>query len=347
MPRQRVLGLGSLILLALAGGCGPRGGDTYVTRYPRWEFADYQRLAVLPGRATTPNAVRDASLLSERLTTLLSQNGTFEILSRADLKDVMKEQDLSLLADAIDEGTALPVGQVRIAQALVATKITDYKLIANREERRIPVYAFDRRTKRMIVTGEEVVTIYTAGAEVEGTVHLIDAATAKILLSHSRRIKPDEQTARNHPPDQSPEQIASAAARELAMEFYKVIAPTRTRVELDAKMLIIATGYFDGRYETPKRLPRDIESFMVVIRSLQAACERNDFRVGISAVEGNENLWEETFTWSGTTGPQGITFTVPLETLLTSGAPQFVVKLYSGQDPQPILRREFALVESR
>jgi hypothetical protein len=350
---RRWLTAAALLAVVCVAGCN-RGGNAYVTQFPRWEYEHYQRLAVLPGRALTPQAARDAGALSERLTTLLTENRTFEILSRSDMEQVMKEQDLSLIAGAIDEGTALPAGQIKIAQALIATKITDYKLISDKQRQSIPVYAYDPRGRvlrdrygRPMLAGEEVVWVYTSGAEVEGTVHVIDAATGKVLASHTARLRPKPVTARNGPPGQTPEQIASAAARELAVEFYKVIAPTRTRVKLKGDMLVVATAYFDGKYETPKRLPHGLDTFIVAVRELPEQCDRNNFRIAIAAQDGRENLWEEEFVWPGGAGAEGLSFRVPLDKLTTAGGAKFVAKLYSGREPEPILRREFAIEEAK
>ena len=336
-------------VLALLAGCNG-GGNTYVTQFPRWEHQRYERIAVLPGRAAVRDAARDAGILTDRLTTLLTQNGAFTVLSRSELKDILTEQDLSRLADAVDAGTALPEGQIKAAQAVVATKITDYKLIADKERRTIPRYAVDKsgrplldRAGRPIIAGEDVVWLYTHGAEVEASVSVIDAATSKILLSHTARIAPRPKTNRGAPPSMSPQEIAAEAVRELAEEFYNAIAPTRTKVKLGGDMLIVATDYFDGRYSDTKKLPRSRADFLLVVRKLPPECERNHFRVAISEKDGRENIFEEKFVWSGSAGPEGVSYRIPMLTLTETGAETFVAKLYSGRDPEPILRREFSL----
>ncbi len=341
--------IGAVVLVALAGGCH-RGGSTFVTQHPNWDFEHYQRLAVLPGRSATPQGVPGVSILTDRLTSLLTQNGAFRVLSRAELKQVFAEQDLSRLADAVDEGTALPEGKIEIAQALVATKITDYKLVADRSEQVVPVYARDRRGRmlldragRPLIAGEEHVWTYRHGAEVEGSIRVIDAATGRILISHTARIAPKPKTSRNRPPKQSPEELAGAAVGELATEFYKLIAPTQLKVKLKADMLIVATDYFDGEYTRPKRLAPELTDFLVVVRDLPEDCDRNQFRIAIAEVEGRTNVFEQDFVWSGSAGPEGLSFRVPMETLTKAGGTDFVAKLYSGRSPEPILRREFNL----
>jgi len=350
--RLAMLGVG----LSLVGwaGCGGGSRGTYVTQYPQWEHQQYQRIAVLPGRASTPQAVPAAGVLADRLTSQLAQNGGFTVLSRAEMKEVFAEQDLSRLADAVDEGTALPEGKIKIAQAIVAAKITDYKLIADRQQQTIPRYAVDRRgyplrdrAGRRIIVGEDTMSVYRHGAEVEASVRVIDAATGKILLSHTARVAPKPRTSYNQPPSKTPEDMADLAVQELAVEFYKAIAPTRIRVKLKGDMLAIATDYYDGRYETVKKLSRSLAEFLLVVRDLPESCERNQFRVAIAAQEGRENLFEQEFIWSGSSGPEGISFHVPLETLTKAGVEKFVAKVYSGRDPQPILTRNFSLAAEK
>lgn len=347
MRKLRLALVGTLLLSGLIG-CG--GGSVWVVRHPRWAYDRYERLAVVPARPSTPHAAADADLLADRLTTMLAQSEIFTVLSRAELREVFAEQDLSRLADAIDEGTALPEGRIKVAQALVVPKITRYHLIRDREVRAFPVYARDKRGRRLldrrgrpIIVGEERVPFFTHGAEVEGSVRVIDAATGRILVSHTADIAPRARTGRGRPPQETPEDIASAAVRDLAVDFYKVIAPTRVKVKLDKDMLLVATDYFDGRYDTFKEISPAWEDFLVVVRDLPSGCDRNNFRVAVAAEDGRRNLLEEEFTWSGAIGPQGVAYRIPVSLLRQEPTTKFVAKLYSVGNPEPVLTRDFRL----
>lgn len=336
--------IATLVLSGLLSGCGGGGSrrEAVITVYPQWEFEGYERIAVMPGRAVVPAAVRDAGLLADRLTTLLQGSRKFEVLSRTELDQVFEEQDLAKIADAIDEGTALPTGRIRNAQAIVSTTLTDYVLIADSEVRREPRFALDARN-RPYIAGYDEVLVFRHGAQVEGTVRVVDAATGRILLSHTARVAPRPKTARGAPPRETPQQIAAEAARELSVEFFKRIAPITIEVKLDRDMLFVATDYFDGRYRESRRLPLDIDDFYLVIRDLPEECQRNDFRVAISELEGRTNLFEAEFMWVGGLGPEGQSYRIPLQTLTATGGEQFVAKLYAGRDPRPILTSEFRL----
>jgi len=351
MLRRHAAGCGLLLVLSGLVGCEPSGsGKGMVTYRPDWEYERYERIAVLPGRATTPHAAHDAEVLADRLTTLLTQGHQFSVLSRAEMQQVFAEQDLSKLADAIDEGTAVPEGKISVAQALVAVRITDYKLIADREQQTMPRYAVDRRGNRLldrsgrpIIAGEETFYIYRSGAEVEGTVRVIDAATGKILVSHSARVAPRPRISRNAPSGVTPEQMAGEAVRELAVEFFKAIAPTQVRVKFKSDMLLVATDYYDGHYRDAKKVPRTMSEFILAVRNLPEECDRNKFRVVVAEPEGRKDLFEQEFVWSGSSGPEGLSYKIPLDTLTATGAEKFVAKLYSAGNPEPLLQRSFSL----
>jgi hypothetical protein len=337
---------------ALLAGCG--GKTAYVTRHPNWNYEAYERIAVTPATVNQREAEADGMRLTDQLTVLLSQNGAFDVLSRSEMNQVFAEQDLAALAEAIDEGTAIPSGQLQIAQALVVPALTAYRLIADRQDQQVPVYRVDRKGRVMldrrgkpIIEGYQTVSTFIHGAEVEGSVKVIDPATGRILLSHAAQPIRATQKARNRPPRQSPEQLASAAVRELATDFYKTIAPTRIKVKIDEDMLVLATAYFDGRYDTLKEVPRGMESFLLVVRDLPDECQRNEFRVAIAPKDVHRNLMEESFVWSANFGNEGVVFDIPVALLLDAGGEEFVAKLYGGNDPEPILEREFSLGEGK
>lgn len=346
---------GSWLLLGLAAlgaGCdGARGGKAYVTRIPTWEYASYQRVAVAAARPSDARAEAQTRRLADRLTTLLTQSGEFKVLSREEMQQAYAEQDLSRLVDAIDEGTALPEGRIQVAQALIVPKITDLKLIRDKEERVRPVYGRDPEGRLLrdrrglpVKVGETKYVVFRHGAEVEATVRVLDPATSRILASHTARVAPDPEAREGGPPRETPEQMAEQAVEELAVDFFKFVAPTKIRVDLKGKMLLVATDYVDGRYEETNKVPVTLPEILVAVRELPESARRNDFRVAISPEEGRQNLWEQSFTWSGSTGVEGMQFRVPLAVLKESGASRFLAKLYVAGDPQPKIERKFGLV---
>jgi hypothetical protein len=344
--RVMLRGLKSLpfLLVLAAWGCNGGGGKSvYITRYPNWSWRSYERIAVVPyhypkREKGAAEAARQATYLLEDL---FAANGNFTVLERGALKDVLTEQDLSRLADVADPSTILPPGKVQIAQAIVVGKITEFDVKRERDEQRVPVLVRDRRGRRVKIR-EQVVEVFRHAATVGGGVRVIDTATGKVLAVH--RVPPItfDEAQRGSPPRIEPEELAIAAAKELAVDCYKHIAPISTKVRLKSDSLIVALDYYDGEYDKTKKVPTELDDFLLVVRNLPRECDRNPFRVAIAPEEGR-NLWEQEFVWSSNNPVRGVSWEVPVELLKSSGAEEFVAKLYSGFGEEPILDRDFKL----
>jgi hypothetical protein len=341
----------SFLLLLAACGCGGGGKGAYITQFPNWDWQTYERVAVVPyhypkGKKGAAEAAQQATYMLEDL---LAANGNFTVLERGALKNVLTEQDLSQLADLADPSTVLPPGKVQIAQALVVGKITDFDLKAERVEKRRPVFAKDNRGRirrdrhgRPIVVREEVIPIFRNEATVGGSVRVIDAATGKVIFAH--RVSPITYDDRQQgsPPRTTLAELAQEAAKEVAVDCYKHIAPINTKVKLKSDSLIVALDYYDGEYDKTNKVPTELDDFLLVVRNLPGECDRNPFRVAIAPEEGR-NIFEEEFVWSSNNPVRGQSWKVPVELLRSSGAEKFVAKLYSGAGEEPILDRDFKL----
>lgn len=346
--RCAIAAAGLLVWLGAGCGGGGRSERGVVINQPDWPFEQYRRLAVLPGRAINPEGARYAGLLSEQLEALLSGSGAFEVLTRTRLREVFAEQDLSKLADDIDAGTALPAGQIRVAQAVVSVRLTDFRLVRERTPEVRPVFARDPRGAplldrfgRPIVVGERREWVYVHGCEAEASVRVIDAATSQILLSQTVRAPSQAQRSRNNPPRETPEDMAAAAMRNIAAAIYRRIAPTRVEVKFKSDMLLVASEYFDGRYRETRRIAPTSDEVIIAVVGLPRVCDGNRFRVAVSAAGGRENLAEQEFLWGPGVPPEGVQLRMPTELLTRSGATQFVAKLYSVGDPTPKLEKPF------
>jgi len=235
----------------------------------------------------------------------------------------------------------LPPGKVQIAQALVVGKITEYDEQAERVERRVPDVRIDRRG-RVRHVGHKIVHYYRHAGVVGGSVRVIDAATGKVM--YAGRVPPivydDEH--KGSPPAVTPGELAVQAAKEMAVDFYKQVAPVRTEVRLKGDMLLVALDYYDGEYDKTEEISTDLEEFLLVVRELPRECDRNPFRVAIAPEEGR-NIFEREFVWTSNNPLRGEAFKVPVDVLRSAGGEKFVAKLYSGGDERPLLDRTFEL----
>lgn len=346
-----------LLLAGLATGCGGSNRRTEITRFPQWDYKSYERIAVLPFTSADRRGQRDAELMGETVSTLLAGNGSFTVVSREDLAAIMKEQDLSSLSDVSDSATAIAPGKIKSAQALVVGKLTDYELIAQRSEKRIPRYQRDRngrmvrdRRGQAIVIGEDVIDQYRHAARVAGVVRVVDTATGKTLFAHACPAREDDSTRSGGPPSKTPEEIAAKLAEDVAREMYAAIAPIRIRVKLESDTLVVAGEYYEGEYDKLSTVPREMSRILVAVTNMPPECEGNPFRVAVCLKDGRENFAQHEFVWSGSLGRKGVSIEVPVKELIARATPEndrFMVKLYSGSDESPFMTREFSLAEAK
>jgi hypothetical protein len=339
--------------LLVCAGCAKRRSANIVS-HPEWQYESYRRIAVLPFQvpADKPEAAEAARQAEFYFVDLLTQSGAFHVATRSDLAAVMTEQDLARLAGVSDPGTAMPEGMVEVAQALVIGRITQYDLAREQHERRVPRYAKDRRGRvirdragRPVVVGEDVYTEYRHIARLAGNVRVIDAATGHVLVSYTTQPIEKDDSQWNSPPGSSPEDLAEDVALEVAAALNKAVAPIEVSVKLDGDCLIVATGYYEGRYEETSKVPTNVAEILLVARDLPKPCDRNDFRLAISPKDGTEYLVEHEFTWSPSLGKRGVAVAVPVADLVAAGGEKFVAKLFSIGNEAPIIEREFKLVE--
>ena len=332
-----------LVLLTLAG-CTKRRNATIV-RHPEWPYGDYQRIAVLPFQVRVgaePAEAEAARQAESYLVDLLTGNGAFKVSARSDLGQIMSEQDLSRLAGVADPGTVLPEGMVEIAQAVIVGKITEFELKQEQVQRRVPRVRFSRKGVPRIV-GHDVYMEYLHVARVGGNVRVIDVATGRVLLSHTVPAIEKDAARRGGPPTTTSAELAIDLALEIGTDFYRRIAPQQIDVKLDGDCLIVASEYYEGEYEKLKKVPRSLPQILLVACDLPRACDRNDFRLAISAKDQRRYLLEHEFTWSPSKGRRGEVVPLPVSTLIQTGSEEFVAKLFSVGNERPILEREFKL----
>lgn len=351
----RRLCFAALMLLLILPACSRRR-EAVIVSHPKWEYQDYTRLAVLSFEvpASEPEAAGAAQRAENALVDLLTRNGTFQVASRSDLAAIMTEQDLARLAGVADAATAMPEGMIQVAQAVVIGRITDYELVRDQKEMRLPIYAVDSqgrvirdRAGRPVQSGEDVRVQYRHLARLGASVRVLDVATGRVLVSYSVPPIEKDDTQWNRPPDESPEQLAEEVAAEIAAAFYKQIAPIEVEVKLDSDSLIVATDYYEGEYHETDKVPSNVPELLVVAREMPSEADRNEFRIAISPKDARGYLAEHQFVWSPSLGQRGEVMRVPVTTLRESGHQEFTAKLFSAGSEVPMIERDFRLVEPR
>ncbi|MCG3127943.1 MAG: hypothetical protein CHACPFDD_02816 [Phycisphaerae bacterium] len=321
---------------------------TVIVRAPEWDYRKFERVAVAPFGCSDPRGVAAAEALHDRIVAGLTACRAFTILSRADLKQVMQEQDLANLADAVDPATKITPGKIQAAQVLLVGKVTAYEAARERFEKTVPRLSLERAGRRGVVPAlrEERVAGYRHRVRLGASLRLLDTATGETVYSCTAGpIEKDDESTGGTPDEDIPE-LRAAAIGELSAALLGKIAPVRIEVELDSDMLIVATEYFDGKYEETRKISADRRTFLVAVTELPAECAGNAFRLAIALREGREALIEREFVWPADAGARGVPFEIESATLLgktSERKPEFVAKLYAGVDAPPLLERKFRI----
>jgi hypothetical protein len=231
---------------------------------------------------------------------------------------------------------------IQVAQAIVVGRITEFDLKRDQRERTIPVIKLDRRGIPRKV-GEQRIIEYVHTARLGGNIRVVDAATNRLLMSHSLPAIENEAVEANEPPELTPEDLAMVLARELATDFFRKLAPQRIEIKLDGDCLVVAAAYFEGEYDELDKVPADLPEVLLVARDLPPECNRNDFRLAISPREEMRYVFTHEFTWGQHIGPRGVVVRVPLAELKAVGAREFTAKLFSVGNERPVLEKDFEL----
>lgn len=343
MLRTRCLALMSL--LAVLAGCGG-GGRMLVFREPAWDYSAYERVAVVPVKCADERAQRAADVVTSELTNHLvsarmGDQRTFRVLTRGELADLMREQDLSNV-DFTDPGTRIPENMIQVAQAIVVGSLTDCTLDARRENRTEPVYKYTRHGPQIV--GQRNYWVHEHFARIGGDVKVIDVATGEVLCSYVATPVERDATSRDHPPSESPEDLACDAARNVALDFATHVAPAWVEVKVDKDCFVIARGYYDGQYDEVKELAADTPEITLVVRALPPACAKNTFRITIADDQRRSTLFDETLVWDPNVSTRGVEHQIPTRPLIDSGAEELVAKFYGPASDEPVMERKFKIV---
>jgi len=341
VPLELLLTLVVVLPLAGCGGGGSKKGKIWVYHYPDFYQPQLKRVAVVPfENRTRARGVGDT--IGDKVSTLLTNNGTYEVYTRAHLADILEEQDASA-AGIIEGDLAKKIGRLKSVQALVCGVCNRYETATRNETRynRVPIWGTDADGDTVITGWRKVPYQWTRhDAFVECQVVVVDTVTGRqIAAVHD----PSNIRATGSPPKYGPADTLRAAEDDQVARVVRAIAVTRTRIKLKGTVLKTASGLYDQEWEWQKKfLPDDDKLYLVV--KLPPEADRNNFRLTIVPKNGREVLAEEAFTWSKQHERFGYAFAVqPI--FERGGLGEYRAKLYSG--PEPIARYDFRIVEER
>ncbi len=342
--RVRILLLLFPCVVGMASGCGGGGSKKskiWVYQYPDFYQPSLKRVAVLPFANRTRVAGVGARI-SDTVSAILTNNGTYEVYTRAHLKDILAERDL---ADAgiIDGDVAIEIGRLKSVQALVCGVCDRYETATKHETRYRPEAIWGRNQQgQAVITGWRQVPYQWTRHDgfVECQVVVIDCTTGRQIAAVRQ---PSNWWASGSPPKYGPADAVRNAEQDQVARIARAIAVTRSRIKLKGKVLRTATDLYDQEWDWQKEILPSDEHFSVVVK-LPAEADRNNFKITVVPKDRRDVVVEHAFVWSKANERQGFRFKVgPIVEKFGFG--EYQAKLYSG--PEPIARYTFKIVEER
>lgn len=340
--RPRHLLAFSLLLIATAGGCGSSNkGKIWVYRYPDFYQRGLERIAVLPF-ADGARARGTGARISDKVSAILTNNGTYKVYTRQHLADVLKEKDLAA-AGVIDSQVAKRIGKLTSVQAIVCGRCNRAETVTRRETRynRVAVWGTNARGQRVITRWKQVpYKWWRHDGHVECQVHVIDCATGRqIAAVHS----PSTFWASGSPPKYTAPDVLRFAEEDQVKRIVNSIAITRTQIKLDGDVLKTAASLYDNEWDWQRRfVPGDGHLYIVV--HLPGTADRNNFKLTIVPKDERETLAEKSFRWSKKNRTFGHKFAIkPI--VDKRGPGRYQAKLYSGTEP--IAWYDFEIIRKR
>ncbi len=173
---------------------------------------------------------RGGDQVAAALTSAVFATNRFEVLDRASLKQLTKEQDLQI-SGRVSDDSAVSVGQLIGAAALLVGDMIDYSYNENLSTSERDCTPKNSKKKQMCTDYTR-----TATAHVAVSLKVLDTETGKILAAKTLD-SGDERSANGR--DTAPGTIGadgemlSAAVKKIADTFANVIAPHTVNVEVE------------------------------------------------------------------------------------------------------------------
>jgi len=334
--------MAALMLLAAVGGCSV---EIPIYQYPPFWTPELKSIAVMPFRWEDKEIGR---AFAEELTNALRYNQTYKVFSPQEVSDMAKMQDMQIAFGDDETAMAAQVRKIKSlkVQAILTGRVTAYSKTSRNEQKAEPVMIWDNYRKQYVPSGQYNYWTFTHN---EGNV----GATAALVSMEGKTFyatptpagyRQWSESTQYAAPPMDPGACRSAATTAVVQQLVEHFAVVRKTVKVDPdKTLLLATSYYDGKWDTAKSFSRG-DRKMTVVLCLPPNCDRNNFRIAIVKGDKREDvasvdvLWSSKFPCNG----KGFEFS-PAELAQKAGTGQFSAKLYSGLDDKPVLAREFVI----
>jgi len=325
-----------VVSMALLGGCDKK---LTITQVPVFYHPDLKVIAVAPFRNQTQwRGAND--IIADQVAAGLMANGAYKVFNRNDLKAIMDESDLNIAlgADPVAAAGKLRKLTSKVQAILVGTVMT-YAATSNKQQKRDPVYSYDRKGRAYISGYRSYVHTRNEG-NVSVTATLIRVSDGSTIYATPEPAW-SRVWAQGSPPNKDAHACVSDAARMVAEQLVTTFAPTRKVIKINpGKALRTASELYDNKWTYQKTFDASSDKMYVVV-SLPPSCDRNRFRLTIVRKGEREDLASQDIQWDKKHRGFGYVFS-PKEIAAKGGGPgEYEVKFYSG--PEPIMRRKFKI----
>lgn len=330
-----VRGVALVLLAALGGGAGC-SKKIWVYQVPSFHTPDLKSIAVLPFRnqSTTRNA---GDVVADKLATALMANPTYHVFARNDLKTLLDQEDLrNALSGNVGPGTSLR--KHTDVQAFLTGAVTTYSMTSNRQFKKDPIYAYDKRRKQRYIQGYRSYYYTRNEANVSVSAALIrpDGTTIHATSAPVHAQQPSE----GESPGMDPYACAAVATDQVIRRLVEEFAIVRKQVKVDTgKALRTASDFYDNQWTYTDKFKSTDEKMLVVV-ALPPVCDRNPFRLVIVLKDQREPLASKDIVWSAKHASFGYAFS-PRQLAGKGGIGEYEVKFYSG--PEPVIRHKFRI----
>ena len=325
-------------LLAVLGlaGCGTPG--VWITKKPSFDYRKIKVLAVLPSENSSeyPGANR---IVSDKLTSLLVQNGSYTILSRGDLKGLIPEGDLPEGGKVTPAG-AMEIGHLTGADALLTGRVERYDCGLTQETRyeTMPIWGTWDDFDAIPDSYDSPYDYYMIDAEVSVSVTLTDTSNGTVLWTDSR--KASYHTSGSPPPESRSEALGEASDTAMK-QLYLGLVVHQEKERVPPGSLFTCSEYIDHPIDERTRFTASDRAVFVVI-DLNSGFVDKKVLLNVEKGEGGKLVASFEYTWDNTGDTHA--FTLPTKDLIKKGGYGKYRATYS-MDGRRIGRTDFSLSE--
>lgn len=332
----------TLLLLAMTvTGCSKK---IWVTQYPSWYSPELKTIAVVPFRNTT-SGQGAGEAISEQLARAMMANGTYNVVSQSDVGAMSDQVDLMLYAGGGDAmAAAQTFSSLEKVQAILVGTVSTYSATTQRQHKREPIYAYNKRTKQNYIAGYREYDHVRNEANVAVTAALIRVPDGRTIHATPGPMSASawaESGSGGSSPNRDPYGCLADASRHVVGQLVREFAVTRQEISVSPDDFRTAQELYENKWDFSNEFAANDEEAYVVLK-LPAVCDRNKFHITIVRKDEREYLFEHDFAWDAKYGQFGYHFS-PKSVAQAGGGPgRYVAKFYCGQEA--ILEHDFKIV---